>query len=62
MKFYSLLIFILFLLINLHCEGAKFLFTFFHDNGSHFGSMRPLMEMFVYILMIYYFTFFNCVF
>uniref|UniRef100_A0A914KIS7 UDP-glucuronosyltransferase n=1 Tax=Meloidogyne incognita TaxID=6306 RepID=A0A914KIS7_MELIC len=47
MKFYSLLIFILFLLINLHCEGAKFLFTFFHDNGSHFGSMRPLMEMLV---------------
>ncbi|KAF7634721.1 UDP-glucuronosyltransferase [Meloidogyne graminicola] len=46
MKFY-LLIFTTFILINLKCEGAKFLFTFFHDNGSHFGSMLPLMEMLV---------------
>ena len=28
----------------LPCQAAKFLFTFFHDKGSHFGSMRPMME------------------
>lgn len=33
------------LFVGIHqCEAAKFFFTFFHDKGSHFGSMRPMME------------------
>jgi hypothetical protein len=27
-----------------NCQSSKILFTFFHDGGSHFGSMRPMME------------------
>jgi hypothetical protein len=38
---------LLLLLIFLQSElssGANVLFTFYHDRGSHFGSMLPLME------------------
>nr|CAD2180213.1 unnamed protein product [Meloidogyne enterolobii] len=40
--FFSLFLFLLFCISN--NETAKILFTFYHDRGSHFGSMLPLME------------------
>uniref|UniRef100_A0A1I8BHZ0 Glucuronosyltransferase n=1 Tax=Meloidogyne hapla TaxID=6305 RepID=A0A1I8BHZ0_MELHA len=39
--FFSLFLFLLICTAN---ETAKILFTFYHDRGSHFGSMLPLME------------------